>query len=241
MPGQCLVVQMKRLKQAALLARRQIAPFADPEPLNRDRPDPRPPQPFHLDPGDLHDPTHEVVNPLVDRDREDNAVQRLPEQPHLLRHDPSTLDHDSGPDSGKLLRRRPNLGQDVVLLGQPVARMHHPVGDVPVIGEEQQPFGLTVQPTDREDALGDVDQVHHGPAAALVVHRRDVAGRLVQDQVAERLRWQELAINPNLVPDRVRFRPQLGDDRAIHRNSALADQFLGGAARSDPARREDAL
>lgn len=232
---------MKRLEELTLLAGRQVAPLADAEALYRDRPDSRPPQSLHLDPGDLHDPSHQVVDPLVNGDREDNAVRRFAEQAHLFRHDPPPVDDDPVPDPRELRGGRPRVRQDVILLGQPVPRMHDPVGDIAVIGEEQQTLGLAVEPTDREDALGDVHEVHHGPATALIAHRRDVAGRLVQDQVAQRLRRQELPIDADLVVNRIGLRPQLGHDLAVDRNSPFPDQPLGRAARSDSSRGEDAL
>ena len=43
------------------------------------------------------------------------------------------------------------------------------------------------------------DQVHDRPATAFVVHGRDVASRLVQDQVAQGLLAQHLVVDPDLI------------------------------------------
>jgi hypothetical protein len=224
-----------------LLARRQVPPLADPQPGDRERADPGPAQPLDLDPGHVHDPPHEVKNTLVDRDGDDHAIGRLTQEPHLLRHDPPSFDHDTAPDPLQLLRVRPGSGQDLIFLGQPIARVHDAVRHVAVVREEQQSLSVAVEPADREDALLHVDQVHHGPAIALVLDGRDVAAWLVQDQVAQRLRTNDPLVDPNLIPLRISLGAKRGHDHAVDRNPALANQFFGCPARCDPARCEDAL
>jgi len=182
-----------------------------------------------------------MIDALVDRDREDNAVARFPEQADLLGHDAATINDDPRPDAGQLMRIRPGAGEDVVLLGQTIAGVHHPIGDIAVVREEQQAFSVAVQPADRKDALGYVDQIHDRPAATLVVHRRDIATRLVQDQIAERLRGEQLAVHADIVTDRISPGAKLGHDRAVDRDTAFANQLFSRPAGRDAARRKDAL
>lgn len=182
-----------------------------------------------------------MVDTLEYRDREDNAVARFPEQADLLGHDTATVNDNPCPDAGQLMRDRPGAGEDVILLGQPIAGVHDAIGDITIVREEQQALGVAVQPANRKDALGDIDQIHDRPAATLVVHRRDVATRLVQDQVAERLRREQLAVHADIVTNRISPGAKLGHDRAVDGDAALANQFFSCSPGRDAARRKDAL
>jgi hypothetical protein len=97
----------------------------------------------------------------------------------------------------------------------------------PSFGEDQQPLGVPVEPADGVYALLDVDELHDRPAAALVVHRGDVAAGLVDEEVAERLRAQQAAIDPDLGRRGVDLGAELGDDDAVDHDPTLADQLLG--------------
>ena len=213
----------------------------DPQPGNRERADPRPSQPLDLDSCDLHQPPHEVINPLVNGDRDNDAIGRLAQEPDLLGDDAAPLDHDSVADPLELRGARPGFGQDVILLGQPVAGVHDPVGHIAVVGEEQQAFGIAVEPSNRVNAFGDVDQVHHGPPPALVADSRDVTRRLVQDQVAKRLRPQDLVVDANLIPACVGPGAEFGNDLAVDADATFSNQILRRATRGDSPRGEDAL
>ena len=139
------------------------------------------------------------------------------------------------------MRRWPDGRQDVVLLLESEARVHDPVRHVAVVREEEKPLGVSVQPSDRVDPLGEVHQLHHGPAASLVAHRRDVAAGLVDHQVAERLGPEESAVDPDLGKDWIDLCPELRHDHTVHHDPTLADQVFGGAARGDAAGGKHAL
>jgi hypothetical protein len=179
---------MERLEQRGLLAGRQISPLADPQSGERDRPDSCSAQSQDLDPGHLHDPSHQVKDPLVDGNRDNDAIGRFAQEADFLWNDPAVVDDDTFADPRKLLSGRSSFGQDVVFLGQTVARVHDPIGNIAIVGEKQQALGVAIQSTHRKDSFRNPDQVHHGPAAALVVGRRYVAGWFVQDQIAKCLR-----------------------------------------------------
>ena len=65
---------------------------------------------------------------------------------------------------------------------------------------------------------------------------------LLQRQVDVVLgRAQQAAVHFDVVALEVRLRAELGDGRAIHRDAAFEDQFLGFAAAGDAGLREDLL
>lgn len=115
--GGLFLGQAKRFEQSRLLARRQIPPLADPQTGDRKRPDPGPAQALDLDPRDLHDPPHEMKDALVHRNRDDDAVGRLSQEPHFLGDNSPAVDDDPASDSFELLWVRPVPGQDLVFLG----------------------------------------------------------------------------------------------------------------------------
>jgi hypothetical protein len=69
----------------------------------------------------------------------------------------------------------------VVLLVEFVARVHDPIGDVAVVGQQEQPFGVAVKPAHRIDPLRDLDDVHDGAPVPLVLRGRDVAAGFVEN------------------------------------------------------------
>ena len=52
-----------------------------------------------------------------------------------------------------------------VLLLDTVARVGEPVGQLAVVGQQQQPFGVDVEAPDREDPRLGGHELHHGPPA----------------------------------------------------------------------------
>ena len=79
--------------------------------------------------------------------------------------------------------------------------MHQVAGQVAVVGHQQQPLAVLVEPADGVDALLDVrHQVDRARAAGRVVVGAEVAARLVDQPVDERLRsGMRLAIDGDLL------------------------------------------
>jgi hypothetical protein len=62
------------------------------------------------------------------------------------------------------------------------------VGQVAVVGHEQQPFAQVVQPSNRIEALAQLrEKLHHGWPLLGIAHRRDKTPRLVEHVVAQAL------------------------------------------------------
>jgi hypothetical protein len=82
--------------------------------------------------------------------------------------------------------------------------MGEPVGQLAVVGQQNQALAVRVQPPDRVNPLVDRDEIAHGAAffLALGAGRADHAHRLVEhdvDQLAPGGRLEQLAVDPHLV------------------------------------------
>lgn len=119
--------------------------------------------------------------------------------------------------------------------------MHHPVGDITVIGKEQQSFGVAIEASDRVDPLGDMHQIHHRSSIAFVFGGGDVPTRLVEDQIARSLNANEISVDSDHRLAGVGARTEFGDDNPVNGNPTGKDHGFGGAARSHAARGENAL
>ena len=102
--------------------------------------------------------------------------------------------------------------------------MHDSVGEIAVIGEQEQAFGVAVEAANRVDALRHVDEFHHRPALALVVDRGDKTRRLVEHDDPRPLRPQDLAIDPDLGGGRVDPGAKFSHDLAIDLDTAGGNQ-----------------
>ena len=65
--------------------------------------------------------------------------------------------------------------------------MRHALGEVAVVGQDDQPFGVVVEPADRIEVALDAgarQQIDHGRPPLRIGARAHHAGRLVHEQVA---------------------------------------------------------
>ncbi len=182
-----------------------------------------------------------MVDPLVDGDGENQTLARLAKHPELLRHHPFPIDDHTGSDSLQGFRRGLGKREDVIFLAELIARMHHPVRDFAVVGQQQQSLSLAIETTDGIDAFRHPHEFHHGGAAALIVGGGDEATRFVQDDVAKPFGSRRFAIDGDFGADRVDLSAERRDDDAVDAHPALADQIFGRAARCDAAGGEDPL
>src|SRR5690554_6206349 len=129
---------------------------------------------------------------------------------------------------------------DAVLLLLAVARMRDPLGECAVVGDQQQPFGIHVEPADRVQSLARRDQAHDGRPAPVVAHGAEHAGRLVE-QVGypARLPHDGLVVDGDRVV-RADGCAQL-DALAVHPNAPGPDQLLCLAAAGDARGGQDLL
>jgi hypothetical protein len=110
-------------------------------------------------------------------------------------------------------------------------RQFQRTGQPAVIGQQQQAFGIEVEPADADKARQTFRQVveHRGAPLGIVVGRHQAARLMIQKQPRALTLGQRLAVDGHNV---VRGDVQRGrvDDAAVHRDAALHDPVLGVAA-----------
>jgi len=123
---------------------------------------------------------------------------------------------------------------DLILLLDPGAGVRDTVSPVAVVRQQQQPLGIAVEPPDREEALGTIDEREGGRPALGVAGRRHHADRLVQHDVDMARRHghrQRPAVDRDLLAGRVGLRARIGHDRPIYRDPPGRQYGLGPPSR----------
>ena len=112
-----------------------------------------------------------------------------------------------------------------------------------VVGQEEQPFGLEIQTAHGIHVLAHAaQQIDDRRTPLRIRSRRQVTARLVQQEIAVMLDdLDPAAVHADVVVCRIRFRAELADSRAIHRDAAVEHQLLRRAARGDSGLRQDFL
>src|SRR6185437_16122399 len=107
-----------------------------------------------------------------------------------------------------------------------------------VIGEQQQPLGVEIDPTDRDQAWQALGQIveHRRPPFRVGMGRHQPARLVEQEQTGALARRQRLAVDGDDVIDGNVERGRV-DDAAVDADAALHDPFLGIASRGKPGPR----
>jgi hypothetical protein len=133
----------------------------------------------------------------------------------------------------------------LVLALDTVAGVGQPGSQIAVARQDEEPFGIVVQPSDRVYVFADAtagEQIHDGRAVLRIGAARDVSTRLVQEQIATPRRALDAApVHANVVSGGIRLRAELADGHTVDRDPPLLDERLGRAARCHAGRREDLL
>ncbi len=164
-----------------------------------------------------------------------DAVKR-----HLHRLEPLPLD-----DNALAQRLQLGVGRVAVhphaVLAQPAGRGKlQPPLQLSVVGKQQKPLGVQVQPPDRHHARHVLGQVVEDGVAALLVRRGgdQPLGLVVKPEARGFLFRQRLAAHGDPVGIG-HIQRRAVDDAPVHRNLAQFDQPLGLAARGDAAAGKD--
>ena len=126
------------------------------------------------------------------------------------------------------------------------------MGELAVVGQQEQPLGLGVEASDVHQAqrvgqLGVLGQVvasvlGHGGSALRVLHGGDDPCRLVEHEGDELgVGEDSAAVDADLLGQRVHSDACLGDGDAVDADAAVGDELLAGAARGDPCVGQDLL
>ena len=164
-------------------------------------------------------------------------------------HDPNALGSHlpfGEPDAvGQLLQDLAAGGarhDDAIDLFDPEFRVGELVGEFTVVGHEQEPGALLVEPADAVGALRDLRQkVDHARLARGIVIGGDVALGFVNGEIDMPLHLDFLPIERNLGGTGVHLRAELANDLAVDCDSSLQDYLLAGAPGADPSMSEHFL
>lgn len=124
---------------------------------------------------------------------------------------------------------------DTVHLLQMPGNFQQPVDQIPVVGQQEESFGVEVQPSGGENALRHaLKKIAHALAAFRVVHRGHATRRLVENEIKPRLRKaQQLAAHLDVVGVRIGLAAKLGDHMTVDRHLPRQNELLGMPPRSD--------
>jgi len=128
-----------------------------------------------------------------------------------------------------------------VFLLDAIPGMGEEIGQLTVVGDEDQPFAHPVEPADREQSLFPRDEIDDaGPAIGVEVrgHHADRLGEHVDDALRV---GEPLTVDADLLAEGIDAGTELRDHLAVDLDPACRDQFLAVPPTAEPGRREHLL
>ncbi len=187
-----------------------------------------------------HQPANFAVLPFVEHDFQIRTVADRLLQPCSFDMESPLVEVHAALQRCERFGGRDSLHMAQIKLGDTISRMRHAIGQLAVVGDEQQAFRLFVEPADRENPFAKLwEQVDDSRTPRRIMVRADHSARLVEREVDLALQLDLLAIEFNLL--RIRIGPEcdIGDDLAIDRDSAGRDVLFALPPSVDSRRREN--
>jgi hypothetical protein len=121
--------------------------------------------------------------------------------------------------------------------------MHETLRQGPVVGQQEQPRALQVEPPDRIDPFTELRQqgAHGRPSFGIRERAHDAAGLVERDDPPSGPARDAFAIDGDLVSGGIGTGTELSDHRAVDADSPGTDQLLGAAPRRDAEGTQDLL
>ena len=123
--------------------------FPDRQTANRQRTYAGSDQFQHLAADRLDHPADLPVAPFLDRDLDKRVLLRIADAPDPRRLGRSVTQSDARPELIELLIRKPRRCFHQVSLGDMIVRVGYPFRELRIIGEQQQPAGILIEPAYR--------------------------------------------------------------------------------------------
>ncbi|CAN5349439.1 hypothetical protein BH09CHL1_BH09CHL1_09660 [soil metagenome] len=178
----------------------------------------------------IHHPADDVIHPFMKRNREEYPIAGFAEDAEFIWRYPASIDLHSTANALERFGGGHGRGENVIFLFESKFRMHHAVGEFAVIREQQQTFGVAIEPTDRIETLRSLHKFHHGLAIAIVAGGGNEPAWFVEHDVAAALRTHHFTIDANFVVGGIGFGAKLRNGVAVYGNAARDDQLLGNSA-----------
>ncbi len=183
------------------------------------------------DPG--KQPPHLAVLAFRDHDFQQCAVAVRLDPPHLANAELPFREEDSVLQLLEQLLGRMAGDQHAVDALDLEPRMSQTVGQFAVIGDQQQTFGVLVQPSHRKQpGFHRRQQIDYARPACGIGVGAETAFRLVQQEVFLRVNLQPLTVDRNFLRVGIDAHAQAVRDLAIDRDSPRRDVFLTMSARA---------
>jgi hypothetical protein len=223
---------------------RQFSPVPGLETAVVERADANAPQRSHRVPDGFTHPPHLPISPLANsQPQRALAIASRTEQRDICGKGSPAIQHDSLPEAFD--RFGVGCTRDAYLVRpfNAMSRMHELRSEVSVIRQQQQSFGVVVEPPDGVNVFPHLaQQIDHRRPALRIRARAHIPGRFVQQDVARALRRpQAPAVYADVVVVGVRFRAHHPHDFAVERHASLGDQLFGGAPGGHPGLGENLL
>src|SRR5262245_36870432 len=159
----------------------------------------------------------------------------------LARRKPFVIVENASPEPVEVTFER-TAGQFGVVDLRHNAGLRHPLGELAVIRQNDQPFGSEIESPDRIDAL--FDAILHifedrGPAFRIARSGHHVLGLVQKDINMTGAEMDLFPVDLDDVEFAVRFAAELGDFVSVHRDAPLLDQLFSLPARSDARMSKD--
>jgi hypothetical protein len=151
----------------------------------------------------------------MEGDGEENAIARFAQQAKFVGNNPLALNFDAAPHAFEYAGVWSFGRADVIFLFKPKPRVHDPVRQFAIIGQQEQAFGFPIEPADGVEALACVDEIHDGAAVAFIAGGGDKALGLVEHHVAKLLRTAHLTVNADDIGFSVGLGAKFRDDSAV--------------------------
>src|SRR5262249_7343766 len=129
-----------------------------------------------------------AIAPFAERDLDPRGLRPGAEEAHAGRDSGAVGQHDTATPAREVAGAHPPGHLRPVHARELVARMEETIGEIAVVGEEEETFHVVVETPHRKDARGaGRQQVHHHATPLRVAEARHVATRLVEEEVGRGL------------------------------------------------------
>ncbi len=180
-------------------------------------------------------PAHLPFAALVQRDLQHGAILAREEHPHLRGRGHPLLQSDPGAQPLQRLFTGNALDVRLINLRHPMPGMGEQLRQLPIIGDDQRPFRILIEPAHWMHRHVDIaQQIHHRAPGVGISAGGDVAAGLVEEYVRLASRDRHRASRDgDRVFLRVDLHAHLGDSLPIDGHLSRGDHPLRFTARSD--------
>jgi len=181
--------------------------------------------------------TNLPVNALT----QDNPHPRHSNCLHLVHACALSIEHHPGQQFWGECGVPGTIERHFVFLFYFVARMRQALRQIAVVGENEESFGLGIEPADIEEAreLGR-QEIEDGVVRVGIGARRNETGRFVKDNIKPAFTANQLVPDFDVIALR-RLRAEIGADTPVDCDAAIGDELVAMPPRTNPGGGEETV